>query len=202
MAKNWVRWHEEYEVEGSSLARRLAVVQDHLREALSAAGPAPRLISMCAGDGRDILPLLPPDAHAVLVELDPSLSRRAVAHAERSGLAHVSVRTEDAGTIDAYRDATPADIVLACGVFGNVTPEDAGRTVATLPALLAPGGTVIWTRAGDPQSAFVRDCFAASGFEELAFTAPADAKFRVGTHRLTGDPTTVAPGTRLFQFVP
>ncbi|XVU27166.1 class I SAM-dependent methyltransferase [Actinoplanes sp. CA-054009] len=192
---NWVQWHEEYGIPGSSLSRRLAVVQEHIRAALGK-----RVISMCAGDGRDVLPLLPADARALLVELDPSLSRRARGHAERLGLEHIDVRQEDAGAIDAYLSFAPADLILACGVFGNVSRADTRRTIEALPSLLSPGGRVVWTRAG-PESAYVRDCFAAAGFEEVAFTEPADAKFRVGTHRWPAPPSTPVPGTRLFEFV-
>ncbi|MGK5684784.1 hypothetical protein [Actinoplanes sp. URMC 104] len=51
MTRDWVQWHEEYDVPGSSLARRLEVVRGHLRHLL--AGPR-RVIGMCAGDGRDV----------------------------------------------------------------------------------------------------------------------------------------------------
>jgi hypothetical protein len=70
----WVEWHERYKP-GSPLARRLEVVQGLIRSALDASPPGPiRLVSMCAGDGRDILGVLPghprqADVHARLVEL-------------------------------------------------------------------------------------------------------------------------------------
>lgn len=198
MTKDWIAWHEDYDIPGSSLARRLTVVRDHIARALAAAPHPVRLISMCAGDGRDVLPLLPAGARAVLVELDPALAARA----ERSGLADVVVRREDAGMIDAYLSGVPADIVLACGVFGNISDDDIRRTVAALPSLLAAGGHVVWTRAGSAGAAFVRECFAGSGFAEVEFTAPDDAKFRVGTHRLVVEPSTPVPGTRLFRFAP
>ena len=40
------------------------------------------------------------------------------------------VVTADAALTDAYAGLVPADIVLACGVFGNITDEDVDRTVA------------------------------------------------------------------------
>ena len=56
---HWVRWHGEYGDERSSLSRRLAVVQRRLRQALDDA-PAGRVrtMSMCAGQGRDVLGVL------------------------------------------------------------------------------------------------------------------------------------------------
>ena len=44
-----------------------------------------------------------------------------------------------------------------------------GDIFASLPSLLAPGATVIWTRAGESD---VREIFALNGFTELAFDAP------------------------------
>ncbi|MCM4085010.1 class I SAM-dependent methyltransferase [Paractinoplanes hotanensis] len=191
MTRDWQQWHEEYEIPGSSLARRLEVVQGYLRPLL--ARPR-RVISMCAGDGRDVLPLLPAGSRAVLVEWDPVLASRARASAGEG----VTVITGDAGTTTPYAAIAPAEVVLACGVFGNISYEDTRRTIAALPSLLAPGGTVIWTRAGDSP---VRNVFAENGFTEIGFTTPDDARFRVGTHRLTRDPDPFLSGVRLFTFV-
>ena len=77
-----------------------------------------------------------------------------------------------------------------------------------LPALLVPGGIVVWTRgrpddAPDP-SLEIRDCFAEHGFAQISFTSPADARFRVGMHRLAACPGPVPslePGGWLFTFV-
>src|ERR1700686_5164834 len=74
----WVEWHAGY-APGTPLARRLALVQDRIRTALDDRPRVPiRIISMCAGDGRDILGVLTdhprqPDVSARLVELDPEL---------------------------------------------------------------------------------------------------------------------------------
>ena len=208
VARDWVRWHEDYEDLGSSLSRRLVVVRGYLERALDEApgdGGERRLISLCAGDGRDVLPVLVRHrgVSAVLVELDPELGERARAAAAELGLAGVQVRTGDAGLADTYLDAVPAHIVTACGVFGNVSRSDLRRTVAALPSLLVAGGIVIWTRGRgddgpDPSSA-VRACLAEHGFEEMAFTGPGDARFRVGMHRLVAAGAGPPP-RRLFTF--
>lgn len=41
--------------------------------------------------------------------------------------------------------AAPGDLLLLCGIVG-VADEDVERTVHAVPELLAPGGTVLWTR--------------------------------------------------------
>lgn len=214
MSRDWHAWYEEYDDPGSSLSRRLEVVRTELRGLLDAvAGPA-RLLSMCAGDGRDTLPVLAAtgaDVDAVLVELDPELAQAARSAAHDLGLHRVEVRTADAGTTSSYAGAVPADVLLVCGVFGNVVDDDIATTVATLPALLAPGGHVIWTRGSrvpqDPSgfdgdaSELVRELLAETGFAEVAFVRPDDADFRVGVHRWPREGRAYAPGVRLFTFV-
>jgi hypothetical protein len=172
-----------------------------------------RLISMCAGAGRDVLPVLathPAGAavRALLVELDPTLSDRARETAADLGLTTVSVQTADAGTLDPYRGFVPAHVLLACGVFGNVTVDDAERTIAAMPALLADDGIVIWTRGqfddGADPSLHLRSCFGAAGFTEISFHRPTDTHFRVGVHQLGSRPAAAlppGPDLRLFIFV-
>lgn len=147
---------------------------------------------MCAGDGRDVLPVLAarraPVVQALLVELDASLADRARASAAELGLPSVDVVTADAGHTDVYVDVAPAHVLLACGVFGNISLDDTRRTIAVLPTLLAPNGVVIWTRGRgeedvDP-SHRIREAFAERGFVEVSYVTPDDARFRVGSHRL------------------
>ena len=221
VSRDWLRWHQDYNLAGSSLARRLVVVRGCLERALSEAPAEPdgrrRLISMCAGDGRDVLPVLAEHdrgrlVRAVLAELDPELCRRARVVATELGLDEVDVRTGDAGLAATYLDAAPAHVVMACGVFGNISAEHVRRTIAALPALLVDGGVVIWTRGrgdddGVDSSTGVRACLEEHGFQEMAFTRPADARFRVGMHRLVAAPEPARPAARrlsqeqLFTFV-
>jgi hypothetical protein len=184
------------------------VVQEHLRGALAEGTTS--LLSICAGDGRDVLPVLASQpggrsVRALLVELDAELTRRARATAAALDLPLVEVRTADAGATATYADVEPVDVLLACGVFGNVSEADMRRTVAALPALTNPGATVIWTRGrGDERadpSVEVRGRFRAAGFTELAFIAPDDARFRVGVCRRSGrDPVRLPSVSRLFSF--
>jgi hypothetical protein len=214
---DWVNWHRDYDQPNSSLSRRLRVVRSCLRRAIAevTAGRAGerrpiRLISICAGDGRDVLPVLAAhhdagSVRALLVELNPCLADRARTTAARLGLRTVEVRTTDAGITAPYTDIAPASVVLACGVFGNITTEHVERTIATLPRLLTCGGVVIWTRgrpSGEPDPSLdIRTWLAGHGFTELSFTAPTDATFRVGVHRLDIPATEpLAPGTRMFTF--
>jgi hypothetical protein len=207
--RDWWDWHRPYDDPGSPLSYRLAVVTSHLRVALDQceAGPI-RIISMCAGQGRDVISVVADhprggDVRARLVELDP----RNVEHARRTAAAVsgavIDVHQADAGTTDAYLGAVPAQIVLACGVFGNITDDDIHRTVLSFPALCARDATVIWTRHRRPPdlTPIIRDWFEGAGFEEVAFSAPGSTFFGVGAHRFVGEPRPPEVGKRMFTFV-
>ncbi len=68
----------------------------------------------------------------------------------------------------------PADLVLVCGVFGNISAADITATVQALPSFCLPGAHVLWTRHRRPPDATpgIRADFAAAGFTEIAFEAP------------------------------
>ncbi|EGD40746.1 LigA [Nocardioidaceae bacterium Broad-1] len=215
MGTDWQQWHEHYDDPDSDLVRRLGTVRDEVRRLLAERQGAPiRVTSICAGDGRDLLPILASsegDVDAVLLEIDADLAERARAAAAASGLGRVRVHTADAGLSSTLADLPPADVFLACGVFGNITDADLETTIGALPAFVVPGGAVIWTRgasvgdgelsayAGDPAD-LVREVFARHGFTEERLVRPADAGFRVGVHRFTGGASHAALPERLFSF--
>jgi hypothetical protein len=150
--RDWAVWHEAYDNPGTPLARRLLAVQTRVAEALDRAAPGPlRAISICAGQGRDLIGVLREhprrrDVTARLVELDPRNAAAARQRAADAGLTQVEVVTGDAAQPGVYAGLIPASLVLACGVFGNITDEDVARTIRCCTGLCAPGGTVVWTR--------------------------------------------------------
>lgn len=205
---DWQTWHSPYDDPNSALSRRLALVRRHIAGWLDATTGPVTVLSACAGDGRDLVGVLGdrPDAvrvSATLVELDPRLVEQARASVAASGLDGVTVREADAGVTDTYRDAAPADLILLCGVFGNISDEDVRRTIEAVPQVANPGASVIWTRhTGDPDlTPQIRSWFAETGCMELSFTAPPDVVFSVGVHRFTGPTQPLRRGERLFRFV-
>jgi hypothetical protein len=206
--KDWVAWHSDYDDPNSSLSRRLRDVQQELRHALDRRPGPVRIISMCAGQGRDVIPVLASHrardrATALLVELDEHNTNDAQESVRLAGLTGVRVRRADASLTDNYADAVPADILLACGIFGNVSDDDVRHTISYLPSLSARGATVLWTRAREPHRDFaqdIRNLFEAAGFVEEAFYAPGDVKYRVGVHRLIASPQPFQRGIKMFQF--
>lgn len=57
--RDWYAWHQYYDDPDTSLAQCLAAVQGQIRAALDAAPPGPlHVISLCAGQGRDLIGVL------------------------------------------------------------------------------------------------------------------------------------------------
>jgi hypothetical protein len=206
--RDWQAWHDDYDVPDSSLARRLEVVRARIREALDDAPPGPlRAVSMCAGQGRDLIGVLAShprgrEVTARLVELDPGNAAAAREAVTRGGLPDVEVVTGDAALTDAYAGFVPADIVLACGVFGNITDEDVARTIACCAQLCAAGGTVVWTRGRWQPDLIPQICrwFTEQGFDLRWLSDPGET-FGVGVHRFSGGPQPLAAGQRMFSFL-
>jgi hypothetical protein len=208
--KDWVAWHAAYDDPQSPLSTRLRAVRRHLSDALDAVPPGPvRLVSLCAGQGHDVLGVLPghprgPQVSAVLVEADPQNAALAREGAGQAGLPQVQVRQADAARVANYADALPADVLLLCGIFGNVSDDDIERTAAAAPALCAPGATVMWTRhrRAPDLTPRVRGWFRASGFDEVAFDVPDQTLtgVSVGVGRLAVAPPAALPQAPLFTF--
>ncbi len=207
--KDWAAWHAGYDDPSSPLAARLQRVRAHLRRAIDQAPAGPvRLVSLCAGQGRDVLGVLPghrrrSDVSALLVESDPRLAAEAGRRVAAAALAQVTVRQADASLPGSFADGLPADVLLLCGIFGNISDEDIRRTVSAAPAMCAAGGTVIWTRHRrvPDLTPHVRGWFSASGFDEVAFEAlSSQVLASVGVNRLSRAPGAELPDGPLFTF--
>jgi hypothetical protein len=204
---DWVAWHTGYET-NPFLRRRLEVVQRHITAVLDSYEGSPlRVISMCAGEARDLLGALARhprrDVCGCLIELDPGLAATARGAAETLGLRDLSVVVGDAGAAAVYRPFVPADLVLQCGVFGNISDEDMERTVRASTALCAPGATLIWTRHRYPpdRTVDIRRWLTELGFENVAFEPIDDPEHRgsVGVARYLGE-TQPLVDQQLFTF--
>jgi hypothetical protein len=206
--RDWAEWHRDYDDPGSLLSRRGERVQGHLLAELDRAPAGElRLISLCAGQGRDVIGVLTGhprrgEVRARLIELDERNVAIARQAARAAGLDRVEVLQADAGITDACAGAVPAEIVVACGVFGNISAGDIQATVAALPSLCAPGALVVWTRHRSPPDLTpeIRSWFGEAGFAEEALDISQDGFMAVGAHRLTGEPSPLIPGRRLFTF--
>jgi len=192
---HWVRWHRAYEDPDSALSMRLRLVQDGVREVLDHHPPGPiRVVSICAGQGRDVIDVVADhprraDVRARLVELDPGLVAFARARAAAAEVGDVVEVVEgDASLVGSYAGVLPADLVVICGVFGNISDDDIRAVARRMPAFCAAGGTVVWTRHRRPPdlTPSVRGWFAEAGFVERSFVAPSPYILGVGCHQWVG----------------
>jgi hypothetical protein len=190
------------------LSDRLAVVQDRVRAALDECPPGPlKVISICAGQGRDLLGVLAThprrrDVAARLVEIDPRNAAAAHEAAGAASLSGIEIVVSDASLTDRYEGMIPADLVLACGLFGHVSDEDVQRTIGFLSCMCKRGGTVLWTRNRRRPDLVPRLCdwFEQGGFEQ-EFVTLRRMVFCVGAHRFIGEPRALEMGERMFTFV-
>jgi hypothetical protein len=207
-SRDWHSWHSAYDDPQSWQARRLVTVQERIRIALDAAPPGPLVVlSLVAGEGRDLLPVLADhprrnEVTARLVEIDPRNAAAARAAARDLDLPGVRVITGDAALTDHYLGVAPADLVLICGLFPHITDDDIGTVVEHAASLTKRGGAVVWTqhrREPDlvPQ---ISAWFAARAFAEVWISDPA-VEFAVAVHRHLADPPPVVTGVKLFTFV-
>jgi hypothetical protein len=216
--RDWATWHEAYDNPDTPLAHRLLAVQDRVSEALDQSPPGPlRAISVCAGQGRDLIGVLREhprsrDVTARLVELDPRNAAAARQRAADAGLTQVEVVTGDAAQTGVYAGLIPACLVLACGVFGNITDEDVARTIRCCTGLCASGGTVVWTRGRREPDLIPQICdwFAAEGFALVGLSEPVavsetvgvserGTQWVVGAHRFEGQSRPL-PDQKMFTF--
>jgi hypothetical protein len=205
--RDWYAWHAGYGNPRGSLSQRLSWVQDQVRAALDRAPVGPlRAISLCAGQGRDLIGALgghprARDVTARLVELDPRNAVAATRLAADAGLANVQIVTADASLTSQYADLAPADLVLVCGVFGNLTDAYIEATIGYCAQLCAQGGTVIWTRGRWEPDLVPQVCawFEERDFERAWLSRP-DYGQCVGAHRRTAPPVPLDPGAVMFVF--
>ncbi|GAA3637072.1 hypothetical protein GCM10022223_64690 [Kineosporia mesophila] len=209
--RDYVSWHDAYDDPGSALSWRLSRVRHHITATLNGRPGEPiTAVSLCAGDGRDLIGVLSarPDAdrvEGVLVKLSPELAARARAAAGERGL-RIRVLTADAGAAATYAGLVPADLVLMVGVFGNITDGDLEELIRAAPAFCRSGATLVWSRGRDDDirdlNDAVRGWFAEAGFSELAYETMEDGeKAALGVVRYDGGPVPMDFARRLFSFV-
>ncbi len=206
---HWATWHQEYADPTSALSQRLVVVVNRIQQAVGALPPGPiRIISACAGQGHDVVLALQhhdraADITGYLVESDEHNVHQAAVALRAARLHGIAAVRADASEIDAYREMPRADLLLLCGIFGNVSDEDVQSTVTYASSLCAPRAFVIWTRhrRAPDLTPRIRDWFGEAGFEELSFESPGEDSFSVGVNRLLGQRSRTVPGLKLFTFL-
>lgn len=206
-----------YDDPGSHFSRRLAAVQDAVRDALGAMPPGPIVVvDICSGVGRAVLPILPSharlaDIRAWLLELDArsaAIARKTVHDAVLTG---VRIVETDAGLSTSYVGVPRANLVIMSGVLAHLSNADRTRTLRFLRQICAPGATLIWTIGihWNPwRIRTVRRSVTEAGFSPLALRSVArwrwggGARHEIGAARMTCEPEALEPGARVFAFQP
>jgi hypothetical protein len=210
MPSNWYEWHDLYNSE-PILKQRLQIVQEYIWSAIDASPPGKiQVVSACAGDGRDLLGTLEShprakDVYGRLVELNPQLAQQGRDNIESAGLSQqLEFVNGDATNSSSYTGAVPADIIIVCGVFGNLANEaELKRLIGNLPVLAKKGSFAIWTRGqtdGIAHSETVRKIFREAKFEEVNFRLTLTGDMAVGTHRYLGEGLPLPENKQLFDF--
>jgi len=210
MPKDWFEWHDLYQTD-ARLQQRLEIVREYIKTSLNHT-PAGRIriVSVCAGDGRDLLGAIAhhprtQDIQARLVELNPQLVERGRESIAAAGLTEqLTFINGDATSSNAYVGAVPADIVLVCGVFGNLPDEaELRRLIGNLKVLAKPDAFILWTRGhsqGIAYSEVVRQQFREANFEEIDFRLTATGDMGIGLHRYRGETAPLPENQTLFVF--
>jgi hypothetical protein len=197
------------------------LVRKHLSKCLDRSAPGEvRVISVCAGDGRDILNTLADherlaDARVRLVELDPNLVADGKNACRNLKLAsHVEFVNGDATDPGSYRAVAPASIVVMCGMLGLVELGELPNVVRAMQALCANGGHVVWTRRldwrdGVRHTKVLQDLMANAGFRRATlsvtsfgalFSKTPRPSFAVATYRYDGEPVALPASGPLFMI--
>ncbi len=210
MPKTWFEWHDLYNTD-PKLQQRLQIVREYMDNSLDVSPPGIiRVVSVCAGDGRDLLGTLAShprtkDVYGRLVELNPELAERGKAGVESAGLSkQLEFVNGDATNSSSYIGVVPADIIIVCGIFGNLASEaELKRLIGNLPVLAKKGSFAIWTRGhsdGIAHSETVRKVFREAEFEEVSFKLTQTGDMGVGIHRYSGEGLPLSPNQQLFEF--
>jgi Putative methyltransferase len=208
-SREWSGWPEEaYQRE--RYQQRLSAVHEHLTECLNLAPQGGvRSISVCSGDGRDVLGVLEfhrraADVAAFLVELDSHSVAAGESRVKRAGLESiVSFLNTDATIYDTYQGIAPADIILVCGVWGHVPPEERAELVTALECFCKPGGRVIWTRGvskGTHRLEAIEAHFSGANWRKTRVSITPNEEWGVVTHQYCGLPKEIPATGRIFHF--
>jgi len=207
--RDYDSWHDRYNDPASDLSWRLSRVQQHIEQFLDQREGPVRILSVCSGDGRDLLEVLAAREDtgritATLLELHPVLADRARATAASvAPEADVAVRAVDAGNSDAYVGAVPADLVLLIGIMGNISDRDVQALIAAAAQFCRPDAHVVWSRGRDTSDINddLRAWFATAGFIEVDYAAlETGSRPALGLMRYGGGPVNLIPGQQLFTF--
>ena len=210
MSKDWFAWHDNYRTR-PRMRQRLQIVREYISTSINECPPGKiTVISVCAGDSRDLIGTLfnhprASDVYGRLVEIDSRLVEGGRSAAASAGLGgQLEFICGDATLSSVYQGFVPADLVLVCGVFGNVPETELPRLIQSLQYLCRTNGLMIWTRDlvtdGEHRLATIRERLQEAAFEEVSFKMTPTGNMGVGMHRYLGEGLPLPDDEELFLF--
>ncbi len=208
---DWKAWHTRYQTD-TELQARLELVKASINEALLAL-PAGKItvLSLCSGDARDIIEVLPtharcPDVSGWLLESNASLVHDAQQAILRHGLeASLFPCVADATDAKSYATIPPAHLLVLAGVFGSVDNDEIPRFLLNLQVLCAPSAYVIWTQnistaEGQRRTAIIQQELGHQEFSPINIITTPQQRYHVGLHQYAGNHRSRELDDRLFTF--
>jgi ubiquinone/menaquinone biosynthesis C-methylase UbiE len=206
---HWSGW-PELAYQRPHMRERLRIVQEQLAECLDQAPRGPlQILSICAGDGRDVIGVLQShrrqkDVEAYLVELNGQSVTEGIKQMEASGLENVvNFINADATDYSTYKNLAPCDIVLLCGVLGHVPANGLAKLIHALASFCKPGGKIIWTRKiskGEHLLKQVQSQFDDNLWSPVRQDSTFNKKWVVCTYRYRGPALEIPRNGRIFTF--
>jgi hypothetical protein len=197
-------WHDNYEDKTSTPYKRTLIVKKLIVDYLINKNNI-TILSICAGQGRDVLTSLNADTYAYLIDIDKKCIDYAQSYVNNNNIHNVSIIKADASLISTYVDNNipKADLILICGVFGHLSLEDISITAQSLKQLIKTGGSVIWTRHkfDNDITKEVREAFELAGYKEETFISPKEEPFSIGMHKLIENAIEPIYDLKMFDYI-
>jgi amino acid adenylation domain-containing protein len=207
---DWNEWHKHYDSQ-PNLQERLRNVRRQIIAALDECPPGPiQIISVCAGDGRDLLGALENhprrnDVTALLLDNNAQSVERGKSAAQKIGLGRQLQFVEaDATLAKNYASHVPADLILLSGFLGHLRHKEVPGLIESLPMFCKTGGQAIWSRRnilhdGREQIPLIGKFFRKANFVEIHFEAASANGFAVARARFAGQPKPLDSSRVLFS---
>src|SRR5262245_55612548 len=177
---DWTNWYKYYDIT-PGLQERLRIVREQIATTLTECPSGPiTIVSVCAGDGRDIVGALHDhvrrdDVIGWLLDTDAESLARGQAVATAAGLERqLQFLHANAALASSYRGIGRADLLVLSGMLAHLRHGDVARLIGSLPMLCKAGGWVLWSRhlvlhEGHEQMPAIRTHLRQTGFEEVHF---------------------------------
>ena len=147
----WNDWHSIYDDKESAPYKRSIITQELVNNYLNIHKKNIIILSICSGQARDILPAIAgrEDKDRIttyLLDIDKDCLEYAQEYARIHDIPNVHTINKDASLKESYDDIPKADLIVICGLFGHLVPEDIAATALFLQTLIEDNATVIWSR--------------------------------------------------------